>query len=206
MDNFDYLEIEAGYNSTSTKKTTIRFPVFNADGEYTYLPLNSSYQSRLKGSITIYDGSSKSFSRRFTQDSSTTIQFQQCQQIGGTGTSNAGAIPLNIYGIKIVHVPTRKTAIGTFSHGTSRTTVDIGFKPVFLCVRTGSGQSAISTYDAATSTTQAMYSGGSTESTKYTMSSDTTNYRLHSITDTGFTINKGTSTYTGHYFAIGEEE
>ena len=96
-------------------------------------------------------------------------------------------------------------AYGTFSLGTSRTTVEIGFKAKYLTVLVGDGPSAISTYNADLSTTKARYSGASTETTTYTMSSDSTNYRLHSVTDTGFTVNKRASGVTskGYYYAIG---
>lgn len=99
------------------------------------------------------------------------------------------------------------TSYGTFTLNTSRTTVEIGFKARYLTVMVGSGQSAISTYNADLSTTQARYSGASTSTTTYTMSSDSTNYRLHSVTDTGFTINGRASSVTGvgYYYAIGYE-
>lgn len=101
--------------------------------------------------------------------------------------------------------PTAPVASGTFTHNTSRTTVEIGFRAKYLTVLVGANASAISTYNADISTTQARYSGASTETTRYTMSSDTSNYRLHSITDTGFTVNKRASdvTSTGRYYAIG---
>lgn len=96
-------------------------------------------------------------------------------------------------------------AAGTFELGTSRTTVEIGFKAKYLTVMVGNGPSAISTYNADVSTTQAKYSGASTSTTTYTMSSDSTNYRLHEVTDTGFTVNKRASNVSsqGYYYAIG---
>lgn len=96
-------------------------------------------------------------------------------------------------------------ASGTFSLGTSRTTVEIGFKAKYLTVIVGDGPLAISTYNADLSTTKARYSGASTSTTTYTMSSDSTNYRLHEVTDTGFTVNKRASGVSsqGYYYAIG---
>lgn len=102
MDNYDSLEIEVGYNASATERTLMRFPVFKSNGtEYTYTPLSTAYRSQLKGGIVIYDGSSVTYVRRFTQTSSTTIEFTACTRVGASGTSNAGAIPFNIYGIKI---------------------------------------------------------------------------------------------------------
>ena len=94
-------------------------------------------------------------------------------------------------------------AVGTANLGTSRATVNIGFRPKYLCIWAGSSRNAISTYNADWSTTKAYYSGASTSSTSYTMSSDSTNYRLHSITDTGFTVNKASQATNMLYFAIG---
>ena len=94
---------------------------------------------------------------------------------------------------------------GTFTLNTSRTTVTIGFKARYLTVLAGGSASAISTYNADISTTQARYSGANTTTTRYTMSSDSTDYRLHSVTDTGFTVNERGSgtTSTAYYYAIG---
>lgn len=99
-----------------------------------------------------------------------------------------------------------KTSYGTFTLNTSRTTVDIGFKPKYLTVMAGSGPSAISTYNADISETQARYSGSSTSTTTYTMASSTDNYRLKEVLDTGFTVNGRASsvTSTAYYYAIGE--
>lgn len=99
-----------------------------------------------------------------------------------------------------------RTASGTFELNTSATTVDIGFKPKYLTVIAGSGPSAISTYNADISETQARYSGSSTSTTTYTMASSTDNYRLKEVLDTGFTVNGRASsvTSTAYYYAIGE--
>jgi hypothetical protein len=96
-------------------------------------------------------------------------------------------------------------ASGTFELGTSRTTVEIGFKPKYLCVWAAANQLAINTYNADVSTTQARYSGGSTNSTSFTIGSNTSNYHLYAITDTGFQINRRADnvTSTAYYFAIG---
>ena len=96
-------------------------------------------------------------------------------------------------------------ASGTFELGTSRTTVEIGFKPKYLCVWAAANQLAINTYNADVSTTQARYSGGSTNSTSFTIGSNTANYHLYAITDTGFQINRRADnvTSTAYYFAIG---
>ena len=96
-------------------------------------------------------------------------------------------------------------ASGTFELGTSRTTVDIGFRPKYLCVWAAANQLAINTYNADVSTTQARYSGGSTSSTSFTIGSNTSNYHLYAITDTGFQINRRADnvTSTAYYFAIG---
>lgn len=96
-------------------------------------------------------------------------------------------------------------ASGTFELGTSRTTVEIGFKAKYLTVLVGANASAISTYNADISTTLARYSGANTTTTRYTMSSDSTDYRLHEVTDTGFSVNKrgSSTTSVGHYYAIG---
>jgi hypothetical protein len=96
-------------------------------------------------------------------------------------------------------------ASGTFELGTSRTTVEIGFKPKYLCVWAAANQLAINTYNADVSTTQARYSGGSTSSTSFTIGSNTDNYHLYAITDTGFQINRRADnvTSTAYYFAIG---
>lgn len=97
-------------------------------------------------------------------------------------------------------------AAGTFELNTTRTTVEIGFRAKYLTVIVGDNASAISTYNADISTTQARYSGSSTNTTTYTMASNTSNYRLHEVTDTGFTVNARASSVTsvGYYYAIGE--
>ena len=96
-------------------------------------------------------------------------------------------------------------ASGTFELGTTRATVDIGFRPKYLCVWAAANQLAINTYNADVSTTQARYSGGSTNSTSFTIGSNTANYHLYAITDTGFQINRRADnvTSTAYYFAIG---
>lgn len=96
-------------------------------------------------------------------------------------------------------------ASGTFELGTTRATVDIGFRPKYLCVWAAANQLAINTYNADVSTTQARYSGGSTNSTRFTIGSNTDNYHLYAITDTGFQINRRAANVTSdaYYFAIG---
>ena len=96
-------------------------------------------------------------------------------------------------------------AAGQFTLGTTRATVDIGFRPKYLCVWAAANQLAINTYNADVSTTQARYSGGSTNSTRFTIGSNTDNYHLYAITDTGFQINRRAANVTSdaYYFAIG---
>lgn len=97
-------------------------------------------------------------------------------------------------------------AAGTFTLNTSRTTVEIGFKAKYLTVLVGDNATAVSTYNADLSTTQARYSGSSTSTTRYTMESNTSNYHLHEVTDTGFTVNGRASGVSsdGYYYAVGE--
>ncbi len=101
--------------------------------------------------------------------------------------------------------PGAPTAAGTFELGTTRATVNIGFRPKYLCVWAAANQLAINTYNADVSETQARYSGGSTNSTRFTIGSNTDNYHLYAITDTGFQINRRAANVTSdaYYFAIG---
>lgn len=114
------------------------------------------------------------------------------------------------YGAKVENKTTQERATpcasGTFTLNTSRTTVEIGFRAKYLTVLVGDNATAISTYNADISTTQARYSGTSTSTTRYTMASNTSNYHLHEVTDTGFTVNGRASSVTsvGYYYAIGE--
>lgn len=95
----------------------------------------------------------------------------------------------------------------------STTTVNLGWKPDFLLVcttfysntgaTTADSHPAINLYMSYVSTTQAVYSAGSTYGTVYNLGG-TSNHRINSITDTGFIINKVASASNGKtavYFA-----
>ena len=96
-----------------------------------------------------------------------------------------------------------KTATGTFTWSSSnQVSVNIGFKPKYLCVRNSATVMII--YNQDLSTTSYQFSNNSQYSTSVNFGT-TTAGRLYSISDSGFTVNKftGTSGSTGYYFAIG---
>lgn len=97
-----------------------------------------------------------------------------------------------------------KVAIGSFSWSTSgSTTIDLGFKPKYLCVRDNTSSPAANIYNSDISTTSFIYAGGGTYTTTKNLPS-TVARQLYSINDTGFTINRtATSGAVGYYFAIG---
>lgn len=102
----------------------------------------------------------------------------------------------------------QKVAVGTFTTSTSsKTTVNIGFKPKYLCVRLYSTSNTSPytdyIYDERYSTTAYHLTGTSTTLTNKPLG-ESNNYRLYSINDDGFTVNAVASGYTrAAYFAIG---
>lgn len=98
----------------------------------------------------------------------------------------------------------------TFSIPTSgNATVNIGFKPKYLCIRYGRTTptdltyNIIMIYDERYSTTKYIGAGTSAYLTSYNLG-DTSNNRLYSINDNGFTTTKASSSNSiGYYFAVG---
>lgn len=99
--------------------------------------------------------------------------------------------------------------IGEFTSSTSvQTSVDLGFKPKYLCIITqnnaGTANWRIHIYNGDETTTQAHY--GYSSCGMYNLATTNTN-RINSITNTGFIFNKSSnSSYLRNlYFAIGEQ-
>lgn len=99
--------------------------------------------------------------------------------------------------------PSCKT--GSFSWSSSaQTTVNVGFKPKYLCIRGQSTSPTMIIYneDAASGTTQFLHANGNNTVTTRNLGTSTGQY-LYSINSNGFTVNKTGSGVTGYYFAIG---
>lgn len=106
-----------------------------------------------------------------------------------------------------VQVGGGKVATGYIAGSTSSTTtVNCGFKPKYICVENKStgNNFAVSIYDETVSTTQIRQASNSSYVGKVTLPSTTTN-GFNSVTDTGFILNKiSSSSWPGYYyFAIG---
>lgn len=98
-----------------------------------------------------------------------------------------------------------KVAQGTFEASTSaQTTINIGFKPKFLVIQQGaSSTSGVLIYDENVSTTASRFAGSGTNLGSVNLGV-TTNNRLYSINDDGFTVNKvGSANVHCLYLAIG---
>ena len=98
-----------------------------------------------------------------------------------------------------------KSASGTYQLSNSaNVSVDLGFKPKFLAIR-GTATTITMIYNKNYSSSTFKYATSGNYSSNQNLNTSTA-YRLKSIDNNGFTVNKGSSStnYTFYYFAIGE--
>ena len=101
-----------------------------------------------------------------------------------------------------------KVKIGTFTASASTTTtVNVGFKPKYLCIviqKTNAQSYLTEIYNEnSLGSGYSLYGANDASLARHALPS-TTQYRLNSVTNTGFVFNKTFSTWVnGWYFAIG---
>lgn len=94
-----------------------------------------------------------------------------------------------------------KCKSGTFTSSTSSQTINLGFQPKYLVVMSSALTTNIFNYSY--NTTKGIYITSSAGATEYTISGNTANNHISSISSTGFTYNKsGSSGTTVYYFAM----
>lgn len=96
-----------------------------------------------------------------------------------------------------------RSASGTYTSSTSdKTTINLGFRPRYLCIVGTHSGGQMMIYDERISDSTFRFAGTSTYAQSRNLGAST-NYNLYSIDSTGFTVNKTTTSYTYDYFAIG---
>lgn len=93
---------------------------------------------------------------------------------------------------------------------TGTTTITLGFQPKYICYRVATSSTStdvgvLYVYDERYSTTKQLLSSAAAYLQAETISGNTGNNRMSSITSTGFVVNKATNSSRTHldYFAIG---
>lgn len=161
-------------------------------------------------SIYAYTGSGNAKVRPINYVNNTTIHLRNAQNLAATGTANTNCILVEVKGISVALPPSvGNVKTGYVQLSTSTTTeVNLGFKPKYICL-TGMNNSntpaSCNVYNEdAMGSNKAYNAGSGAYVTQYTLP-NTANYRINSITNTGFIMNKsGSSSIVNYYyFALG---
>ena len=195
--NYDYLEFY--FRSTTSDDTEYR----------DIIPTSVLAKSTSASTCTIGNSSSSKIrSRGIYATSNTSIRISDCYPLNSTSASNTSVIPTKIVGISVALPPSvGNVKVGYVQLSTSAsTTVNLGWHPKYISLlitkTNGVGATTVYNEDALGTSYVAVAGDGSSLSRASLPNSN--NYRIGSVSDTGFTINKVTSGYTdAYYFALG---
>lgn len=209
ISNYKYIKINFAYAASyNTGKCNTSIVISTDD----FKDMTYNTNDRRNGvSLSCQNTSNTAYSRMAIYISDTTVRFGTCYQVPTNTTANANCIPLEILGLNELAHGKRESSLGTLSYQTSSNfKVTLGFKPKALQVfmRGNDSNTITLQYDENISTTKYVrnYTGSSAQSGWQTIGSTTSQRRLWSIDDDGFTLtpNTDTSTPTIYYSAVGD--
>lgn len=202
ISNYEYLALKwrLGTSDDTTNTIFIKTTDLSTKGV--------SGSKNVAPSLYAYTGSGNAKARPIAYVDDTTLYIGGSQNVGATGATNGYAILLEVKGISVALPPSvGNVKVGYVQLSTSAsTTVNLGWHPKYISLlitkTNGVGATTVYNEDALGTSYVAVAGDGSSLSRASLPNSN--NYRIGSVSDTGFTINKVTSGYTdAYYFALG---
>ena len=203
IDNYDFIKLTWKSSTTVSIEADVYWEVSDVKN---FSEVNDEPQGAICSKAP---SGSYRYARRIYYVSDTQLGISGCSVIGAASSNEALVIPVKVSGMKYGNKrpSAAPIAIGTFTASTSaQTTVSLGFKPKYLCIRQYSSASApyvVYICDERYSTTG--YQGAGTGAYLANQAYEqTNNNRIYKLTDDGFIFNKVASGTTNcDYFAIG---
>lgn len=205
ISNYDYIKFEYLMHKNYSNKSSV---VYKSEDVLNWMAssqgTNYTAFGALGGRATNDQKRSLLYNRVVTE-----IYISSSTGFGNTTQSNQTLVPTAIIGLKYGNKrpSAAPIAIGTFTASTSaQTTVSLGFRPKYLCVRQYSSDPTtpyiVYVCDERYSTTgyQGAGSGSNLANQAY---GQTSNNRIYALTDDGFILNKASTYVNCAYFAIG---
>ena len=103
VDSFKYLRVVYAYTTTSVESSfrEVIIPVWNSEKTAYMYQYVSSSDTGYRAALCLKNSSNVTRARTFwILESGEKVHFFACSNVGSSGTSNTGCIPVYIYGIK----------------------------------------------------------------------------------------------------------